>query len=541
MNLENRLKHLRPRPAPVWNPDAQRRRADRREAWLPLAAAGLLLAIVIALATPSATKTPAGPQDDAATQRAPDPEPVTTPIVSWYRLDRLEAKEWKHVGYACERITPVGGRSWAFEYSYDLAFIFPVGDEKLTGGRFSVTAQLDAHGEAVTIDGFLALRDGPGRSLKLRTLDDERVLEMSSGDSVVKVRKTLDDPATPIPSLMLFSAVQTRNLADGTPLRHLDAWGLEPLVTVRATVSKPAKRPVLGREATVFDVELRDMSATLPELPAFTRFTLDRFGRIIHSEPADGSLRLDLVAREDDALLGDKMLKESGRRDPFARKPADPQITTRDVPLPPAPRVASVVDSLARAEMLLKALGDDVRANRGKAATERYAHLVALYRELWPRTRDASQAKLAKIRTDAETLFGGIQRVLERASALHSTIDTFVQALQIKEAEKRLAALTALEDAPELWRQEQRAQLTRLIASASAVLERGRIMVELTAKKLVLTGMVVSEDPRQTWALVNGTKVRVGDTIEGVRVESITRACVTVSLRGVARDLLLSK
>lgn len=541
MSIEDRLRRLQPLPAPEWNPNAPARRAPRIDFWMPLAAAGLFAAIAFMLVAPAiVSTTPAAPQDPAV-QRAPDPEPVTAPILSWYRLDRLEEGDWKHAGYAQEYIIPVGGKSWAFEYVYELAFIFPIGEEKLAGGRLGITAQLDRNGEAVTLDGFLRLREGDGRSLKLRTLPLERIVEMSAGDTAVKVRKSLDDPATPLPSLMLFSAMQTRNLTSKTPLRYLDAWGSDPLLSLAAIISRAEKRAVLGKQVTAFDVELHNLSSILPELPAFTKFTLDRFGRIVKAESADGAVRLQLVEDEKAALLGDRMLRESGMRDPFMRPNAKGPASTLEVHLPPAPRVASVPDSLAHAAALLVALRDDVVGNRDKAAAQHYADLVALYRELWPRSQGVDQAKLEKIRLDAEAAYGGVRRVLLRAHALHDTIADFVDALQIPDAEKRLAALKAIEEVPELWRQEQRAEVTRLIAAASGIVDHGRAMAELTAKKLVLTGLVVAEDPKKTYAVINDTRLRVGDVIEGVRVDAITRGHVTVSLRGAKRDLTLSK
>jgi hypothetical protein len=541
MNIEDRLRRLQPLPAPDWNPNAPARRAPRIDFWMPLAAAGLFTAIAFTLVAPTmVATTPVAPQDPAV-QRAPDPEPVTAPILSWYRLDRLDQKEWRHAGYAQESIIPVGGKPWAFEYVYELAFIFPIGEENLAGGRLAITAQLDPNGEAVTLDGFLRLREGDGRSLKLRTLPLERIVEMSAGDTAVKVRKALDDPATPIPSLMLFSAMQTRNLTSKTPLRYLDAWGSDPLLSLAAIISKAEKRPVLGRPVTAFDVELRNLSSILPELPAFTKFTLDRFGRILKAESADGAVRLQLVEDEKAALLGDRMLKESGMRDPFTRPNAKGPASTLEVHLPPAPRVASVPDSLAHAAALLIALRDDVVENREKAAAQHYADFVALYRELWPRSQGVDQAKLEKMRLDAEAAYGGVRRLLQRANALHDTIADFVEALRIPEAEKRLSSLKAIEDAPELWRQEQRADVTRLIAAATGLVERGRAMAELAAKKLVLTGIVVTDNPKQTFAIINDQRLRAGDVIDGVVVETITRGNVTVSLRGAKRDLALSK
>ncbi len=538
MRFEERLKKLRPRPAAEWNPLARTRRTGQKEAMMSLAAAGLIAALVLALA-PSRSESPFPAQDRPPADPLLDPAPITAPIASWYRLDRRQGSDWVHAGYASEMLIPVGGKPWAFDYAYDLAFILPRADEQLTGGRFSITAQLDKAFEAVTLDGFLALREGGGRSLKMKSLDETRELEVFTGEGLVRIRKSIDDPATPIPSLMLYSAFRTRNLYDQSVLRFIDVWGADRLVSLSAAVSKPAKRTVLGHEATVIDVELKTMSALFPELPALTKFTLDRFGRIIHGETADGTLRLVLVASEEEATKGDAMMKDSNRRDPFT-KVGRPTAATLEVQLPPAPRVTSVDESLARAEALLKALREDILAHRDPAAADHYANLVAVYRELWTRAQGTQRSTLDWIRLDAEAVYGGVKRVVARAHALHDTINDFVNALMIPEAAAKMETLKSIEDLPALWRQEERTEITKLIASASESLDRGRAMVELAAKKLVVTGMVVAE-PAKTYAVINGKNVRVGDRIDGVKVEAINRNFVTVSLRGVTRDLTLAK
>ncbi len=469
-------------------------------------------------------------------QAADDPAPVTAPITSWYRLERRNGKDWEHVGYACEKLIPVGGKPWTFDYAYDFAFIMARGEERLAGGRFMVTAQLDKHCEAQTIDGFLSLREGGGRSIKMTTLDDARVLELVTGDQKFRIKKSLDDPATPVPSLMLYSAFRTKNLDDKTPLRFIDAWAKDALVTLTATVSKPEKRQVLDRPVTVVDVEIKNMSAIFPELPAFTRFTLDRFGRIVQAETGDGNERLLLVAGEDDAIRGDKMLKESNRRDPFAKK----DVPTIDVVITPGARIISVADSLKRAAALLTSLRDAALAGREKAAEEHYTALVALYKELWPRAQALDQSKLEKIRVDAEGVHGGVKRVVRYANALHDTINDYVEALSMAKAAEKLALLKSLEDSPALWRQAERAEISTLIASASAALDRGHATIELNKKKLVLSGMMIA-DAKNTYAVINDQSVRVGDIVDGVKVEKITRDLVTVSLNGVKRDLTLSK
>ena len=406
MRMEERLKQLRPRPAPAWNPQARPRLAGRKEALMSLAAAGLIAALVLVLAPPRRDVV-IPTQDPPAVDPLPDPAPITAVLASWYRLDRRQGDAWEHAGYASEKLSPVGGKPWAFDYAYDLAFLLPRGDDQLIGGRLSLTAQLDKSFEAVTLDGFLALRDGGGRSLKMKSLDETRELEVFSGESLVRLRKSIDDPATPIPSLMLYSAYRTRNLRDGCLLRFIDVWGEDRLVSLAAAVSKPGKRTLLGRESTIFDVELKSMSALFPELPALTKFTLDRFGRIVGAETADGSLRLVLVEAEEQATRGDAMMKDSLRRDPFVKagRPATP---TLDVKLPPAPRVTSIDESLARAEALLASLRDDVIAGRDRAAADHYENLVALYRELWNRTQGVQRSKLDTVRFNAEAVYGGV-------------------------------------------------------------------------------------------------------------------------------------
>jgi hypothetical protein len=145
------------------------------------------------------------------------------------------------------------------------------------------------------------------------------------------------------------------------------------------------------------------------------------------------------------------------------------------------------------------------------------------------------------MRLDAERSYGGVKRLVRQATALAESIGEYVDALAIRDAQARFDLLKGIPDRPELWRQAERDEVVKLAALGAASLDRGHAMITLQAKKLVLTGTAITSDARNTYAVINDKNLRVGDVIDGVKVESISRDSVVVSLNGVKRDLLLAK
>ncbi len=471
------------------------------------------------------------------------PAPITAPIVSWYRFDRKEREDgderWIHHGFAREKLTPVGGKSWAYDYTWEFVFIMPQGETKLSSGRLLIEAQLDAHFDAVQMDGSIKVVDGDSRQFALRTEGDRRVLTITCSDRILKVLKSIDDPATPLAPLMLMAAWRTGNLKDGTPLRFIDPWVEKPLVEVVPAVAKPVKRELLGQNATVIDVSLKGLPPMMPEIPAFPTVTMDRYGRFVAAASEDGTLRLSLVADEENAVKGDAMLQKA-RRDPFA-KPAAKSLPTIEVTLQASARVADADSSFDRAKTLAGSIRDHVLAQDREKAERDYLAFLAIYRVLWDRLDSIKQAKLEKMRIDAEASFGGVAQLLRRAEAIVATMNDYVDALQVAKAQEYLKILETLEKHDAFYRREEQKQIQKFAREGAAVVERGRTLVELHGKKLVLTGTAVTGDPKTTFAVINDNNVRVGETVAGVKVESITRDLVVVSLNGVKREIALKK
>jgi hypothetical protein len=482
------------------------------------------------------------PRVSAASQD--EPAPVTAPIASWYRLDRKEEGDWRHRGYAREKLSPVGGRSWSYEYTWELTFIFPYGESDLAVGRLFIEAQLRENFDAEKLSASLDVKEKVGRSYKLTTEETRRVLEiLTPPDSITRIPISLDDPATPVPTLMLYGAWRTKSLGGKASLRYIDPWAAKPLVLVEAAAAKAAKREILGREVTVIDVELKGAPPIAPTLPAFTKVTLDRFGRTVAAESADGLTRLQLVADEKEAIQADKMLLDFyNRRDPLSKVKPPEKPVIREVVIESVVRLAAdPADSLARVGELLKQLQGFVAQGREAEAARVYVDLVGYYRRLWDRLPAVDQAKLAAHRASAEKVWGGINRLVRQAGVWRTVIEDYATALDLKKAQEYQAKLEALASREELWRMDELKAVEKLAREGTAILELCKARIDLEARPLALTGTAVTGDPKTTFCVINDQSLRAGESIGGVRVEKITRDGVTVSLNGATRELHLAK
>jgi hypothetical protein len=478
-----------------------------------------------------------------------DPAPVSAPIDSWYAMERASGQAWEHFGYAREVLTPVGGKAWAFEYRFESMVFLPKGQDELQRGRLYVDALLS--------DAFTLKRLDASAQLAGDTVSQSRALELR-GDGVrntlvidtlerkpaprIKLHLTPDDPATPVPALLIYAAWRAKLLPGNAEMRYVDMWSEKPLLSVELSAGKPERREVVGRAATVIDVQLKGARDFIPGVPALSRVTIDRFGRALSAESADGRVRMRLVAGEKEATGGERMLTEYARRDPF-QKPLEKVKPGQDVVIEAAPVVLARPDlnPVAAMERLVEDLRSHV-ANRDDASARAvYEHIIALYRAYLERVPGHERQLLEKARADAEVLHPGVARLVRQARALVETIETYGRAGDFARVEARLGTLRELARRPEFWKRKEQLEVDALLAEGERLADLARSQAALLAKKLVLTGCAVTSDPKTTFCVINDHALRVGETIEGVRVDEIRRETVVVALGAARRELTLSK
>ncbi|HXX92792.1 MAG TPA: hypothetical protein VEN81_04115 [Planctomycetota bacterium] len=487
------------------------------------------------------------PQDDRTT--------ILDGVESWYRVEQAG----KNRGYVREKLERVRDE---FRYSYRTDYILEVKDPKDPTRGADLVEYREV--EATLDEGFgpSSLRsralEGSGFSLSLQ---DER-RSLTWGDHVLALEAGPERYA--LPSLAFYSLRQNGQLArEGRRAVRILWPETADRIDVEVTfdVGPLALREAVGRRSWLTPLTfLKPPPAGHPEA-RWSKAWVDKYGRLVEIALAGGAT-IRLVEDDLAAFRAAVTMHHSEGRDPFDKKEPLRAPTTPFPDERPAPRVtADGLDSaLAGAKRDLR----DLEALEGSARPEAYLKLL----ELWKAVREKARVlgrtdvvlEIDRVRDAAEQAWDGGARALAGARPGHVRLLQAFERDDPAALERELRALRDQSRRIELWLRPEGEELVRWIAQAEPLAVRARTRSELARQAVVVTGTVVSqsEEPLQieiasgvtqsvrfvrdtSTASINGRTVRVGETVDGLRLEKVSTHSVTLSLRGELREVPIGK
>lgn len=537
----------------------------------------VLLALSLATAFASA-------QDPVQEDRVPIPAQID----SWYRLEQNK----EPCGYLHETLTTTTMRSYKYEYfvesEYEYTQIAPNGDEVSYIVNESLTAQLEEDFDIFEMD-YTQTSSGTRLVMNLKTYpeSEERVVSITlPGDPPLKrefkfaTTETVHFYLSP----MIYRLRQTGSLAQPTRQREkVLIPDQEVPVSVSYTSGALSPKEVLGKTSKVSEVRVEgwDRGALAP----VARLWVDKYGRIVEAETADKSIGQILV-KDEVAAKGTtrKGITSRGRRDPFLKsavltapgpKDQKPGAGAGDGPKKPDtvkidPAKFDAV--LAETQALVPKLQDELSRSLQDDARRTYLKILQNYRALFPLTQNDLLKRTAvdKVRADAESLYGGVQKQLAVATGKMDRINDLYLNDNLEGIDREVAELKAMRDFPEFFRHEEGlAQMDQAIREAEKKRNQCVARIELGKKSLILTGTITATEVVQdvvkldvyvggtrlalaepvtvrrmvTYAVINDEPYREGDIIarEGVKILKIYRHAAEVEYKGEVRQVILRK
>jgi hypothetical protein len=266
------------------------------------------------------------------------------------------------------------------------------------------------------------------------------------------------------------------------------------------------------------------------------------------------------------------VLSARGRRDPFTKAltPTKRAGTIRgpkgDNEVKVHVDAGKLPEELAKAGKLIDDLERAIKEGSGRAEGY-YQRFIRVYRPL----RDLCKGDPVKLnqldgyKARAESIYGGAERLVQRARSLLGNIEDHYNALNEKGVETALGEIRTMRNRPEFFQDERVIEMERIMREAEQKLAQTRARIELQKKELVLTGTVFQANTvnegvavgldvsggrldfnepvkvtyHVTYAVINKKLYGRGDSVDGVIVEDIRPHGITVSYRGEVREVLL--
>ena len=489
-------------------------------------------------------------QDDRAT--------ILDGVESWYKV----VQDGKNKGYVREKLERVRDH-WT--YSYRVDFILDMADPKdptrtadLVEYR-DVQASLDEAFFPITMQGEI---EGAGL-FSVRSSEETRTFRTGERDILLPADTNLHA----LPTLALFSMRQNGLLAkEGRRALRILEPKVEGRVDAEVTIEigAPIRKEALGAAKTLTPVRfLKPPAAAHPDA-AWSSALVDKYGRIVEVALRGGA---KIVFVEDDlaAFKAAVNMHRSDRDDPFDRSRVGKRRTTDFPDEDRGPKVSAdgLMSALADAKRNLRDLESMQAA--GKPDEERRAAYFKLL-DLWKAVREKARvlgrgaivSEIDGIRDAAEAAWDGAARALADARRCDVRLVQASERVDPGAVERELRALKDHARRIELEFRPEAEELARWISLAEPLAARCKTRAELAKIPLLLTGTLLSqsEEPisieivtgvsqalrfvRDTsTASINGKTCRVGETIDGARLEKVSTHSVTVSLRGELREVPL--
>jgi hypothetical protein len=486
-------------------------------------------------------------QDDRAT--------ILDGVESWYKV----VQDGKNKGYVREKLERVRDH-WT--YSYRVDFILDIPDPKdatrtadLVEFR-DVQASLD---EAFLPRTLLSHVEG-SRDFSIATAEEKRTLAV--GDRTVEIPADTDLFA--LPTFSFYSMRQNGMLAkEGRRSARLLSPLAEGRVDVEMTfdVGAPVRKEVMGAAKMLTPVRfLKPPAASHPDA-TWSSALVDKYGRIVEIAMRGGA-KIALVEDDLAAFKAAVNMHRSDRHDPFEHAKARKGDSTPFPDETPGPRVSAdgLMSALADAKRDLKELEGMEAAGKPEA----YLKLLQLWKAVREKARalgrDDMVVEADRVRNAAEAAWDGAARALADARRCNVRLLEAHQRTDAGALEREVRALKDQGRRIEFELRPESEEVAAWISQAGPMVARCRTRAELAKIPLVVSGTVISrsEEPisieiaagvshsvrfvRDTsTAVINSKTCRVGDVVDGVRLEKVSTYSVTVSLRGELREVPLGR
>lgn len=531
-------------------------------------------------------KTPIGPE---AAPPQDDKAPITNIVETWMRF----VQEGEHRGFVHEKISPMPGRSYKYEYLYegDLDLSVPseaAGEVQIIHWSWQLSAQLTENFDPYRLEATSNLGGAQWR-LDIRTVEDKRVLELTlpqTADNpqgeIIRQEIPSDQEVGTTGELLFYKLRHKGDLAKPGDVQYRllgAAGGTEANLKIK--VDAPILKSYMkdGKPSYVTPVTVEGAPAD-SSLPIHFKVYVDKHGRIVEAVGREESMHYVICATATEARGGEFALSARGRRDPFSKLGAmTPKGITKGsaakggqgaeaaLVIPPE----RVGEELQKAGKMIDDLEQAVRGNspRAEQIYQRFLRQYEALRKLCA----GDPVKLNQLdgyKAKAEQVYGGAERLVKRARALLEGIEDFYNALNDKGVEENLKQIKELRSKREFFQDERVVEMDRIIRTAEQKLAQTKARIELRSKVLVLTGTVAEakvlketvsvniisggggrldlDEPVKlvhnlTFAVVNDKLYREGEEVEGqgVVIEKIQPHGVRVSYKGEVREVGLKK
>jgi len=536
--------------------------------------------------------------DGAAQDKKPDPPPAPGgapvgqqqdkidigPLLdTWYKVYQKD----QVVGYAHEVLTRARpGSQFRYGYASDSEVELMVPDPKDLKKTISRT-------ESTRIE--LAQLDDTYSPISMKRTDNREDLNVESKVLTEESTKKIDMlvgterrtfPVSPDEEvhfsrfLMFISLRQNGKLAKPGTQRALlfepRSDEQSPIAEVQLEVHEVVKRAFFDKkEVSVTRVSyLKPPPAPTREAELLETF-VDKFGRIVE-ETTRGGLRRVVVKDEIEALGQNERPRLGGRRDPFRKDLAmyrDPNKEKGEEKGTLGPEIdpKNIAKTLKEIELLieeLKKAKDEKKDDEGQKLYDRLItyfvtiRQVALANPLTP----VEQQRVDTLRLQVEDIWGGLERLMKQLRGVYVAVTDAFNRDECGSMEKGIEDLKkAVATRKELEETKELVQILKWIGELEPLVAKCKTRIELSRKKLSLTGTMLHEDVQvlpidvsitivghqvggvqdvrftkpNRIAVINEKMYRVGDVVEGegVRVEKIWAFGIQVSLREETRDV----
>jgi hypothetical protein len=500
---------------------------------------------------------------------------------SWYKILQKD----QLVGYAHEylRRAPAGGN---YRYSYtadaEVELVVPdAKDPKKEAIRTESTrvqqCQLDDTYAPLSLE-RTDIRDESTLVSKVINDDSGRRIAMTVGTEQKNFPVSPDEEVHYSRFLMFISLRQNGKLAKPGTQRALlfepRPEDPSPIVEVNLEVHEMQKRAYFDKK----EVSVTKVTYLKPP-PAANRDAelleayVDKFGRIVEESTRGGVHRI-IVKDETEAVGQNERVRHGGRRDPFrkdlamapAAAPPSGDAGTKVPPVDPKNIAKSLKEIEAQIEELRKAK-EEKRDDEGQKLYDRLILYFATIRQTAGATiTPDEQARLEVLRQQVEEIWGGLARLMKQLRGVYVQVTDAFNKDDCASMEKGIEDLKkAVATRKELEETQEMTQVLKWIGELEPLVQKCKTRIELSRKKLVLTGTMLHEDVQvlpvdvsvsvagvlvggvmdvkftkpNRIAVINEKMYRVGDVVEGegVRVEKIWAFGIQVSLREETRDV----
>ncbi len=520
--------------------------------------------------------TPAPPQEDKA--------PITAAIDTWMRY----MQEGEHRGFVHEKISPVVGQLYRYDYLYegDLDMTRPGeggAEAETVHWSWQITARLTETFDPLKLEGSGSLHGAQWR-WEIRTAEDLRIVEVTLPGTVdqpvgelLRAQFQVDQQIGMSVELLFLKLRQRGDLAKAGKISYpmLGPGATQVGVTLR--VEEPVMKTYMGKRAFVTKVSLENMPSDSGTLPVPVHVYVDKFGRIVEAVQSGEGSQYVICATATEAKGGEHKLSARGRRDPFQKLGAmtpvgrgsrDTGAKGKEPPLVIAPE--RVGEKLAECGKMIDDLEKLVKA--GDLGAEKvYQKFLKIFKVLRPMVKGdpVKVNQLDGYKAKAEQVYGGAERLVKRAQMLLEGIEDFYNALNAKGVEENLKQLKELYAKPEFYEDDKKIEMEKIIKTAEHKLAQTMARLELRDKMLVLTGTVSQTNVSMeevllhleivggpvevreqikvihnlTFAVVNEKLYRENEEVEnqGVVIEKIQPHGIRVSYKGEVREIGLKK